>query len=57
MAKAVVYLPILDYVRNQIIANAIIVFFVVLIVILRVIGRLMGPGLGLDDALVLFAMV
>ncbi|KAG9254359.1 uncharacterized protein F5Z01DRAFT_622403 [Emericellopsis atlantica] len=55
MVKAEVYMPILGYVRNHIIANSVIVFLVLVIVTLRVIGRSMGPGLGWDDAFVLIA--
>ncbi|KAF4458066.1 integral membrane [Fusarium albosuccineum] len=50
-----IYLPILDYVRAELIINCIIVFIVLCVVTLRVIGRFLGPGIGWDDAFVIFA--
>ncbi|KAF7549736.1 hypothetical protein G7046_g8248 [Stylonectria norvegica] len=52
---AKVFYPILGYVRAELIINCIIVFVVLVVVTLRVVGRISGPGLGLDDALVIFA--
>lgn len=57
MAKADVFLPILGFVRAHIIVNCVIVFLVLVVVTLRVIGRLMGPGLGWDDGLIILATV
>lgn len=57
MPKAEVYMPVLGFVRTQIIVNSVIVFLVLVVVSLRVVGRLLGPGLGWDDALVLLATV
>lgn len=57
MPKAEVFLPILGFVRTQIIINCVIVFLVLVVVSLRVAGRLMGPGLGWDDGLIVFATV
>lgn len=57
MTKPEIFMPTLGYVRDHIVVNSVIVLLVLVIVTLRVIGRCMGPGLGIDDALVLFATV
>jgi hypothetical protein len=55
--KAEVTLPILGYVRAQLIVNSIIVFLMLVVVTLRVVGRVMGPGFGWDDGFVIFSGV
>ncbi|KAL6351903.1 hypothetical protein LRP88_14715 [Fusarium phalaenopsidis] len=50
-----IYYPILGYVKAELIINCIIVFVVLCVVSLRVVGRFMGPGIGWDDAFVIFA--
>ncbi|KAF5266326.1 hypothetical protein BFJ63_vAg4648 [Fusarium oxysporum f. sp. narcissi] len=50
-----VYMPILGYVKAELVINCLIVLLVLIVVTLRVIGRLMGPGLGWDDGFVIFA--
>ncbi|KAF4968985.1 hypothetical protein FSARC_3639 [Fusarium sarcochroum] len=50
-----VFLPVLGYVKAELAINCFIVLLVLCVVTLRVIGRLMGPGLGWDDGLVIFA--
>jgi hypothetical protein len=57
MAKPSVFYPILGYVKAELIINSIFVLIVLLVVSLRVTGRVMGPGLGWDDGLVLVATV
>lgn len=52
-----VYMPILGYVKAELVINCLIVLLVLIVVTLRVIGRLMGPGLGWDDGFVIFATV
>lgn len=52
-----IYYPILGYVKAELIINCIIVFIVLCVVSLRVVGRFMGPGIGWDDAFVIFATV
>ncbi|RMJ16191.1 hypothetical protein CDV36_004102 [Fusarium kuroshium] len=44
-------MPVTTEVRIELIVNCIIVLIVLIVVTLRVIGRLWGPGLGLDDVL------
>ncbi|KAF5567050.1 integral membrane protein [Fusarium napiforme] len=50
-----VFMPILGYVKAELVINCLIVLLVLIVVTLRVIGRLMGPGLGWDDGFVIFA--
>ncbi|KAM0541681.1 hypothetical protein ACHAPJ_013157 [Fusarium lateritium] len=50
-----VFLPVLNYVKAELAINCFIVLLVLCVVTLRVIGRLMGPGLGWDDGFVIFA--
>lgn len=57
MANPEVFKPMLGYVRAQLIINCVIVFLMLVVVCLRVAGRLMGPGLGWDDAFVIFSAV
>lgn len=52
-----VYLPVLGYVLGELIANCVIVFLVIAVVSLRVVGRLMGPGLSWDDYFVVACVV
>lgn len=54
---AQVNMPMLGYVKAQLIVNSVIVFLMLVVVTLRVVGRLMGPGLGWDDAFVVFCAV
>jgi len=56
-SSAQVFLPILDYVVAELAINCIVVLLVLLVVGLRVVGRLMGPGLGWDDFFVIFSTV
>ncbi|KAK7425046.1 hypothetical protein QQZ08_008322 [Neonectria magnoliae] len=55
MAVPEVFLPIKGFVRAEFIVNSIIVFIVLVVVSLRVTGRVLGPGLGWDDGMVLIA--
>ncbi|OTA98892.1 hypothetical protein M426DRAFT_325598 [Hypoxylon sp. CI-4A] len=55
MAAAEVFKPVLGFVKAELAVNCIFVFLVLLVVTLRIIGRLSGPGLGWDDGLVLLA--
>ncbi|KPM41040.1 hypothetical protein AK830_g5523 [Neonectria ditissima] len=55
MAVPEVFLPIKGFVRAELIINCIIVFIVLVVVSLRVTGRILGPGLGWDDGMVLIA--
>ncbi|KAI1640002.1 hypothetical protein F4809DRAFT_592109 [Biscogniauxia mediterranea] len=55
MAVPVVYKPLLGFVRAELIANCILVTIVLLVVGLRIAGRLSGPGLGFDDGFVMLA--
>lgn len=57
MAKAEVFMPILGYVRAQLVVNSILVFLMLAVVVLRVVGRVMGPGFGWDDGFVVFSAV
>ncbi|KAH7322603.1 hypothetical protein B0I35DRAFT_509912 [Stachybotrys elegans] len=50
------YLPMTVRVRNELIVNCVIVSITILVVTLRVIGRIHGPGLGWDDYAVMVAM-
>ncbi|KAI1648988.1 uncharacterized protein F4817DRAFT_332477 [Daldinia loculata] len=50
-----VYMPILGFVKAELVVNCVLVFLVLTTVTLRVIGRLNGPGLGWDDYMVIFA--
>lgn len=52
-----VYLPILNYVRAEIIINCFVVTLTLAVVCLRVLGRLSGPGLWWDDWMVIGATV
>ncbi|KAG8672333.1 hypothetical protein FPOAC2_05716 [Fusarium poae] len=47
--------PILGFVLAELVINCFIVVTVLLVVGLRVVGRLAGPGLGWDDGFVIFA--
>lgn len=51
------YMPILGFVRAELIVNVIFVVLVLGVITLRVVARINGPGLGWDDGLVLFATV
>ncbi|KAI0475298.1 hypothetical protein GGR56DRAFT_506341 [Xylariaceae sp. FL0804] len=53
MGSSLVYLPVKDYVLAEIIVNSFVVFLVIAVVGLRVTARLMGPGVGWDDAFVM----
>ncbi|KAK2798913.1 hypothetical protein FQN51_007275 [Onygenales sp. PD_10] len=55
MPSPQVYYPITGTVQAELIVNCIVVFLVLTIVALRVTGRLLGPGMGWDDGLVIFA--
>lgn len=57
MAKPSVFYPVLGYVKAELVINSVFVLIVLLVVSLRVTGRVMGPGLGWDDGLVLVATV
>lgn len=57
MEHPTVFLPMLSYVRAELIANCVIVALVLIVVSLRVVGRLRGPGLWWDDYLVIAAVV
>lgn len=57
MTGVAVYYPVLGYVRAELIINCIVVAFVLIVVGLRVAGRLMGPGLGMDDYLIMLSVV
>ncbi|KAJ4249190.1 hypothetical protein NW757_007766 [Fusarium falciforme] len=48
-------MPVTTEVRIELIVNCIVVLVVLIVVALKVIGRLWGPGLGLDDVLVMLA--
>ncbi|RGP77172.1 hypothetical protein FLONG3_4687 [Fusarium longipes] len=50
-----VTMPILGFVKAELAVNCVVVLLVLMVVGLRVLGRLMGPGLGWDDGLVIFA--
>ncbi|KAL6357019.1 hypothetical protein LRP88_10636 [Fusarium phalaenopsidis] len=50
-------MPVTTEVRIELIVNCIVVLIVSIVVALGVIGRLWGPGLGLDDVLVMLATV
>jgi hypothetical protein len=49
-------LPMKTRVRTDLIVNCIIVFITIVCVVLRVVGRVYGPGLGWDDFMVILAM-
>ncbi|CAJ2502386.1 Uu.00g097800.m01.CDS01 [Anthostomella pinea] len=53
--SSLVHYPVLGYVQAELIVNCVVVFLVLVTVILRIAARLMGPGLGWDDWLILFA--
>ncbi|KAI1077290.1 hypothetical protein F5B20DRAFT_280069 [Whalleya microplaca] len=55
MAVPEVIKPVLGFVRAEIVVNCVFVFIVLVVVTLRVVGRVNGPGLGLDDGMVMFA--
>ncbi|KAK7756308.1 hypothetical protein SLS62_001534 [Diatrype stigma] len=57
MASDLVYLPVLNSVRAELIINCIVAVLVLAVVGLRILGRRLGPGLGWDDALILGATV
>ncbi|CAH0031648.1 unnamed protein product [Clonostachys rhizophaga] len=48
-------MPMTDEVRNELIVNCIVVFITLVVVTLRVVGRVSGPGFGWDDALIVLA--
>jgi hypothetical protein len=50
-------MPVLGFVKAELVVNCFIVLLVLCVVGLRVVGRLMGPGLGWDDGFVIFATV
>ncbi|KAI9056066.1 hypothetical protein LZ554_000996 [Drepanopeziza brunnea f. sp. 'monogermtubi'] len=55
MAVQEVFFPILNFVRAEIIVNTFVVLIVLLVVGLRIVGRLIGPGCGLDDWMIVVA--
>ncbi|KAI0596490.1 hypothetical protein F4775DRAFT_314008 [Biscogniauxia sp. FL1348] len=55
MAVAAIFKPLLGFVRAELIANCILVAIVLIVVALRVTGRVCGPGLGFDDGFVIVA--
>ncbi|KAM0211712.1 hypothetical protein ACHAPA_010774 [Fusarium lateritium] len=55
-SSAQVFKPILGYVKAELAINSIVVLLVLIVVGLRVVGRLMGPGLGYDDGFVIFCV-
>ncbi|KAH7157294.1 hypothetical protein B0J13DRAFT_541496 [Dactylonectria estremocensis] len=55
MAAPGIYFPVKGYVRAELIINCIIATLVLIVVSLRVVGRIMGPGLGWDDGFVIAA--
>ena len=57
MPAAEVFLPVLGYVKAELIVNCVVVGLVLLVVGLRVLGRLLGPGLGWDDYLIILSVV
>ena len=57
MPSAEVFLPIVGHVKTELIVNSVVVALVLLVVGLRVLGRLLGPGLGWDDYLVMLSVV
>lgn len=57
MPSVEIYKPVLGFVRAELIVNCAIVFIVLVVVSLRVLGRIAGPGLGWDDGLVILATV
>ncbi|CAH0054081.1 unnamed protein product [Clonostachys solani] len=50
-------MPMTAEVRNELIVNCIVVSITLVVVTLRVVGRIYGPGFGWDDALVVLATV
>lgn len=52
-----VYLPALTFVSAELAVNCIVASLVVVVVVLRVAGRRLGPGMGWDDGLILCATV
>lgn len=52
-----IYFPVKGYVRAELIINCIVVTLVLVVVSLRVVGRVRGPGLGWDDRMVMAATV
>jgi hypothetical protein len=52
-----IHVPALDFVQAELAVNCFVVSIVLLVVGLRVFARLRGPGLGLDDAFIIFATV
>ncbi|KAF5022204.1 hypothetical protein F66182_5791 [Fusarium sp. NRRL 66182] len=50
-----IFYPVLGYVKAELVVNCFVVLLVLCAVALRVTGRLMGPGIGWDDGLVMFA--
>ncbi|KAH7018909.1 hypothetical protein EDB80DRAFT_599929, partial [Ilyonectria destructans] len=50
-----IYFPVKGYVRAELIINCIVVTLVLVVVSLRVVGRVRGPGLGWDDRMVMAA--
>lgn len=56
-SSAQVFYPVLDFVKAELVVNCFVVLLVLVVVTLRVVGRLMGPGLGWDDGFVIFSTV
>lgn len=52
-----IYFSVKGYVRAELIINCIVVTLVLMVVSLRVVGRVRGPGLGWDDRMVMAATV
>lgn len=52
-----IYFPVKGYVRAELIINCIVVTLVLVVVSLRVVGRVRGPGVGWDDRMVMAATV
>ncbi|RYP05962.1 hypothetical protein DL764_003466 [Monosporascus ibericus] len=49
--SGLVYLPVLPFVKAQLIVNIMVAILVLVVVCVRVVGRRFGPGLGWDDGL------
>ncbi|KAF5680014.1 integral membrane protein [Fusarium heterosporum] len=54
-STAQVFMPILGFIKAELAINCVIVLLVLVVVGLRIVGRMMGPGLGWDDGFVIFA--
>lgn len=57
MPSPEVFLPVLGYVKAELIVNCVVVGLVLVVVGLRVLGRVLGPGLGWDDYLIILCPV